>query len=104
MTKHTAGPWKIMRNVVDNDIAIIGNNYLLAEVFEKVLNDKLLRKYEVGANARLIAAAPDLLAACEVARITLNQCGCEHNKELWSELSATHYKLTAAIEKAKGDA
>ena len=46
----------------------------------------------------LKASNAKLRAACEVARITLNQCGCEHNKELWSELSATHYKLTAALE------
>jgi hypothetical protein len=84
---HTPGPWKAedsfgtlgLKNIFDNDGEYIGG----------VRNSD--------DNARLIAAAPDLLEACEAAL------------EMWTngasvgDWQRNSVKLIAAIAKAKGD-
>ena len=59
MSKHTKGPWAINEFLV---YAENGNGCILATInsISKGISDE-----EAQANARLIAAAPDLLAACE---------------------------------------
>ena len=52
-TKHTTGPWSINGNKID------GNGYHIASINSHGTT-------EGKANARLIAAAPDLLAALEM--------------------------------------
>lgn len=62
-TKHTQGPWQIKRYAN-------GGNYLIetdAATVAEVLDDVWTGEEDSGeqaANARLIAASPDLLAAC----------------------------------------
>jgi hypothetical protein len=63
------------------------------------------------ANARLIAAAPDLLAACELALEQLHHCDCSNGVtspmgdidegNVWAGQTAD--TLLAAIRKAKGE-
>ena len=64
--KHTPGPWKISLEAVNtNTLEIIGGRDRIAELNAmgvKLDNDKLF------ANARLIAAAPELLEALKSLR------------------------------------
>jgi hypothetical protein len=69
---HTEGPWATRRSPIpDNtggyDVAIVADGKVIAECFEHVGYAGDGRTYDcrpVYANARLIAAAPDLLKAC----------------------------------------
>jgi hypothetical protein len=90
---HTDGPW-----LLANGNEIVADNpqeSFIAEVFDETDNWK--------ANARLIAAAPQLLEACKVALDALNQipntridCGVHRNS--YSVCSM----LSAMISKAEG--
>ena len=68
MSGHTPGPWIISQPTGYNDsgaIEQIGTGFVIAsDIFGK-------SKEETEANARLMAAAPDLLAACKVALYNL---------------------------------
>lgn len=91
MSKHTPGPWLIAE---DGFITVrIGNNYPeVAKVFDAPFDD-----HEVPANARLIAAAPDLLEAC---RAMLDCCyDMDRNDETLAAVKAT----MKAIAKATGE-
>ena len=70
-TKHTPGPWALSRDVGDGEVCtvygctgghiyIVGNREYLGREIEDL-------SAEADANARLIAAAPDLLTACKAA-------------------------------------
>ena len=57
---HTPGPWKVMQGVVRPRVSTADGSTTVAG------NICSLGNAEIGeANARLIAAAPDLLAACK---------------------------------------
>ena len=75
MSKHTPGPWKVERRSVLIPIA----PYEWAEAYGGT-----------EANARLIAAAPELLEACKVA-LGIIGFGAEHDQ------------ISAAIAKATGE-
>ena len=84
MSGHTPGPWKIFP-FDGTQIIINSSDDLVAVVYAY---DR--KKEEGQANARLIAAAPDLLAVCKEA---------EHKRRVGTEI----YKmLVAAIAKAEG--
>lgn len=94
MAEYTKGEWKIDAGPRSYSIGVDG----------KVICDmRLPKKYgvpikEVEANARLIAAAPDLLAACEMA----NQIDAVDNGALYQEWKKELLlKLDAALTKAK---
>jgi hypothetical protein len=60
---------------------------------------------DILANARLIAAAPDLLAALEAFELwtdALANAG-EMTPDAWVELDKLHQKACSAIDKAKGN-
>lgn len=90
-TQHTPGPWVINRGDY-SDTASIGSSdwWGLAEVFIRLEGDT--KDHPAGlANARLIAAAPDLLEALErVLRVS-------------DRATADYYFAKAAIKKAKGE-
>lgn len=90
---HTPGPWEISKHGTPDYAPQFG---IYAEGSQ---NDHCLVRYDnAQANARLIAAAPDLLAACEAALD-------DFYHELDSQLRRpTEEMLVAAIAKAKGDA
>ena len=101
--KHTPGPWKKSNDLIlaDEDQMMVcdirGWGYLETR-FGSVEAVKIQ-----DANAQLIAASPDLLAACKAARQYLNLLFVR--EQLWTEkivISETIYKLGAAIEKAEG--
>lgn len=99
MSKHTTGPWNIgCANFKEE--AEIGIHGPGADGF--VICDLQADGYDEDtqkANAKLIAAAPDLLEALESAEMAL--LGYTHKNEI--TLSAL-YKARAAIAKARGEA
>jgi len=87
---HTPGPWYV--DSCDDDLVFSANGLHIATVGNEHQPDQSAE--EITANARLIAAAPDLLAAAEKV-IASWQSG---------DLAAAVRQLDAAIDLAKGDA
>lgn len=81
MTTHTPGPWH-----VSNGVQIRSAKHQIAKVWS-------MRGGEGNANARLIAAAPDLLEACHVA---LAEVSAPTGQPSW----ASELRLRAAIKLA----
>jgi hypothetical protein len=99
-TKHTPGPWAVLRRVdaiVDN---LIVRSDGVPRIGEEGFRDRVAEATwldsdeETEANARLIAAAPDLLAAAEAALEILDEDGIGNGP--------TGAMLAAAIAKARG--
>ena len=97
--RHTPGPWSAMAPLPpsydDHGYRLIANVSKNAAVYcqrDAVLKDEYGRKIQAQdeANARLIAAAPDLLKACKDALAKLD--GCSDATEILAE----------AIDKAGG--
>ena len=86
---HTPGPWDA------NRWRVCAEPNGKIEVICDTANNKETRNEENAANARLIAAAPELLAACENAMEIIDH----RNNITFMELAA---QLRAAIAKAKG--
>lgn len=99
-TTHTPGPWTCSPQPETGiDITIRSDNYAPRPYVASITwgNSDLFREQNIG-NARLIAAAPDLLsAACEVEAAMLNVA-----HQLDPALKATVDKLYRAIAKAEG--
>ena len=93
MSKHTPGPWEVERSL-NGDYSVrhtATGNHPICDVFYVT---------ETGqANASLIAAAPDLLAACkallEMPMLT---------DKTYDQVQAVRKLATAAIAKATGEA
>lgn len=89
---HTPGPW-----AVDDDrdriyIRPDGTGWLLAVVPRDLFMAQQKQEWSIEANARLIAAAPDLLTACKVAL----------NDRMFKDWPTIAPILIAAIAKAEG--
>lgn len=93
---HTPGKW----NVVGGEVFSMDNDARICQVFSGGDSQKLLNKavssYEADANARLIAAAPELLEALER---MLDECIIPNHR-----ISDIEEKSRAAIAKARGQA
>jgi hypothetical protein len=89
MSNHTPGPWAVSNDQLGQYINA-GGKVIAAIPDGSVASDYV----QDVCNARLIAAAPDLLAACESACLTV-----------WAEPQFKHLadKLRATIAKAKGE-
>ncbi len=97
-TKHTPGPWTVryQYNVFAGKRSIAGCGGYTS-------NDPNEDTHEVNmANAHLIAAAPDLLAACKEARQWLGDAPPDGEGEFYNELRRVLSVMDAAI--AKGEA
>lgn len=111
---HTPGPWRIARshdrlNAHDIGIARDGVQTVFAECYAEFWSKGDVRPAECEANARLIAAAPDLLAACRAAVESLEAAANdlaevqfdEKEREKAAEhLADTAFKCRAAITRA----
>lgn len=107
MTQHTPGPWHAQpeklhggkHHVVGRTPMVVREGQVIARM-ERSLNAKDEPCAEAEANARLIAAAPDLLAALQniantLGRATLDDCE--------RHAFAAHLIARAAIAKATGE-
>lgn len=111
MAKHTPGPWKLANSGFANAPSVIftgekspnfGAKYPLqgCDWIAEVKEDESPRGREYHANARLIAAAPELLEACQIALWIRDKIqergGFGATFEEWDVVEA-------AIRKAKGE-
>jgi hypothetical protein len=88
MSKHTKGPWKT--HLVDDTLVVDGNGLIIAHMGGLYLGDAS----PMEANAKLIAAAPDLLEALEALYAATEQ-------HVTYDVKTVVYN---AIAKAKGEA
>ena len=68
--QHTPGPWRTTRSR-NNHIVTTDDGSTARTIARVVLNDEVGGEMPVSANARLIAAAPELLEACKAAEAAL---------------------------------
>lgn len=99
-TKHTPGPWHITRDDLDSGEISLHITHKATNVCVIYSYDREDKGRNEMADANLIAASPDLLAACEAVMADANDpffqvAGC-----LPSE---TYAVVRAAIAKAKGE-
>lgn len=91
-SQHTPGPWRFERGT--STIRSEPANYWLASMnsFDGAVNHE--------ANARLIAAAPDLLEALKLAQLAVSELCYEQDpaNECWNVLQV----VNSAIAKAEG--
>ena len=67
---HTPAPWKISKLGTMGDYDLTSNNYPLGILYHSQIHD-------TEANAHLIEAAPELLAACQLALVELDRIGSD---------------------------
>ena len=105
MSKHTPGPWHVCLNELmrDDSYVITTGEDVTGEWIASVravIDDETLnvRGEEHQANARLIAAAPDLLAACLLAMPVVAEFGwTDHERDVFRALrNATNKALGEA--------
>ena len=101
--QHTPGPWVVDGEDVIERTGFLGGVYIAqngnGRVAEAFCNCLVVEDEECRANARLIAAAPELLAALEDAESIFGpEEGEEHKAPHWAK------RARAAIAKATGAA
>ena len=92
--QHTPGPWKAYPIEMNHGLPYtpVAANTLLAKVYSEAFGD-----YEQSeANARLVAAAPDLLAALRA------MVSAQHSGPISDEMLAAWKQGKSAIAKATG--
>lgn len=97
MSEHTPGPWRTGKGAGSRYTVYDKFSQRVGDFFEGVMATQRSDE-ECAANARLGAAAPDLLAMCE----ELSECA-----DYWSEYDVPIgivERLRAVIAKAKGEA
>jgi hypothetical protein len=102
MSEHTPGPWHTGKEM-ERGLDLRKNIYnSKGEFIAAVVSSAGLRsEHENRANARLIAAAPDLLAACEMARDAFRILSTSFVYD--PEFTELERVLNAAIANAKGE-
>jgi hypothetical protein len=100
--RHTPGPWAYSTDPQPNGCPIVGARGLIVAMLAHSVNHSDQAEIAT-ANARLIAAAPDLLRAL----VALDACYCEAGDSL-SKAQRTHHRETlmaarAAIARATGE-
>ena len=95
MGNHTQGPWKVQKNQRGE-----WGVYTPDERGPMLLNKVQMTE----ANARLIAATPDLLEACKLASLLLRKLGLAklNTMNFNPQASTVDYELAQAIAKAEG--
>ena len=104
MSKHTPGPWTVVKNehsegwrlVTEIDLAGAPRLGVIGHFQSQVCHDTFIGTAGAEANAKLAAAAPDLLAALEAIDITLST---RRKGRAMEALSLAR----AAIAQAKGE-
>lgn len=96
-TKHTPGSWVFAYGSVYREDTLHDESSIRIALMDR--NEPHTTPCERDANARLIAAAPDLLAACEAAMLLYDL----PNIDLAGSAQVVRDQIKAAIAKAKGD-
>ena len=95
--KHTQGKWEVIECGNDFIIQPFKGSKSIAEVH----NHRDKGDAEAEANARLIAAAPDLLAACRHGAMSSHHPSCSHGKRGDGNTCECHVKKCQdAVKKA----
>lgn len=81
---HTPGPWFVASNGL-NKVATITNT-------TAIYADQMPTEFSISADARLIAAAPELLAALQ----WVNRAAAEDSPQMWGAVSDAIAKATGA--------
>ena len=99
--EHTPGPWTIKPNPREIDIAPAFQNTLQVIAFAGTEDEEFIAELSHESNARLIAAAPELLEACKEAFGVLTEPGimAVDKWKGWRKLTVA--KLREAIEQAE---
>jgi hypothetical protein len=94
--KHTPGTWKVMGGMV----VVEGENGRLTDVADCCTGAASVKDpFTIAANARLIAAAPELLEACEAALQVLGDA----MPDVLDDYYGIKMQLRAAFAKAKDE-
>ncbi|HZV36620.1 MAG TPA: hypothetical protein VFB72_18730 [Verrucomicrobiae bacterium] len=102
-TKHTPGPWIADGGYIQSTTAkMFGGGAVI--VADPYVSEAFISDEEVDANARLIAAAPELLEALIDARDWLQHIMSEDAEPPLEDTGDVRDKCTDAIAKAKGEA
>lgn len=101
---HTPGPWTVGERLHGSDVRVDANGGPVAQVRGHVYVGSTPTRRPVNANARLIAASPELLEALEeVMRECVTVGGFpERGKGRTDAQQVAYDKARAAIDKAKG--
>ena len=101
MSEHTPGPWKASDEPGAYDVCVVEHENWRKNWYVATDGPK---RAEPEPDACLIAAAPDLLAACELSLEWLDSV-CDENFSLGAEPEGIEAKrqIVAAIAKAKGE-
>lgn len=106
-TAHTPGPWEIERIYTENEVVgamtILGNDGGPIAKTSHSLIGRNRPTPEIVANARLIAAAPELLEAIQFLEMIASTCFDTSNPKLPEAWRDGIMNARAAIEKATGD-
>lgn len=95
--QHTKGPWRVERG---QEIDVVSSSPNLSATVATITARSGSLTAE--ADARLIAASPALLEACEA--VLLVKCGCYSSVEDdWHSKNCLVPKLRAAVAQAKGE-
>ncbi|MDY7534048.1 hypothetical protein RGV33_20600 [Pseudomonas sp. Bout1] len=103
-TKHTPGPWYVQDDHGRRYIETDGNDDTIAEIHRRRRKGSVYSCAEAGANASLIAAAPELLASLQafdrISDIWLPSTASEEHEGEMQALHQARNDMLAAIAKA----
>lgn len=104
--KHTPGPWRVSSEsprIIQKDYRAIGSDagFLIASTMGHDNSGFYASEQEADANARLIAAAPELLEALTDAVIDFDNWAAHEDNHPHEHLVVWVEKARAAIAKAK---
>jgi hypothetical protein len=103
-SQHTPGPWKYLDRGNDHTNHLIANekgDAGIAQPIARIHEPEKLYIEEMRANARLIAAAPDLLAALIQLRQVANWGEDSDRQEFVAAMSAANLAIAQALDGAQ---
>lgn len=102
MTAHTPGPWVITPHPTPN-VDVFGVGEVMDDKETQYALSHTICYQNAEANARLIAAAPELLDVAQRSAAALVSAGVESNASSDNPLEWLLHMTLAAIAKAKGE-
>jgi hypothetical protein len=99
MNKHTPGPWKSVHDPHYPGMMVVEGPEMPITIITSAIGVDFKSYVRRVANAHLIAAAPDLLAALEACESAMQSCMADFNQYDQAAYDAAR----AAIARAKGE-